>query len=105
MDDGFLYGTTPQTVYCRHSICSGYGGTVFRIGTDGAFATLHTFMYAPGEGYQPGPLAVGSGDLLYGLTVQGGSGGEGTAFAVAIDGTSHRSPPSTAPMATSPTAT
>jgi uncharacterized repeat protein (TIGR03803 family) len=88
VDDGNFYGTTPQTVYCRHSICSGYGGTVFRIGTDGAFATLHTFMYAPGEGYQPGPLTVGSGDLLYGLTVQGGGpGGEGTAYAIATDGT------------------
>jgi len=89
MDDGHFYGTTPQTVYCHGSICSGYGGTVFRIAADGTFATLHTFMYTPpAEGYQPGPLTDGGDGLLYGLTVQGGGpGGEGTAYAIATDGT------------------
>ena len=86
MDDGFLYGSTPQTVYCHGSLCSGYGGTVFRIAADGTFATLHTFKTAAG-GWQVGPLTAGPDGLLFGLTVQGGSLGEGTAFAIATDGT------------------
>lgn len=86
MDDGNFYGSTPQTVYCRRSICSGYGGTVFRIAADGTFATLHTFKNAAG-GWQVGPLTAGPGGLLFGLTVQGGPVGEGTAFAIATDGT------------------
>ncbi len=86
MDDGAFYGTTPQTAYCHGSLCSGYGGTVFRMAPDGTFATLYTFK-ASSAGWQPGPLVDGGGGLLFGLTVQGGSGSEGTAFAVATDGT------------------
>lgn len=86
MDDGFFYGSTPQTVYCRGNLCSGYGGTVFRIGGDGTFSTLHTFKVGA-EGWQVGPVTAGGDGLLYGLTVQGGATGEGTAFAMATDGT------------------
>ena len=86
MDDGRFYGTTPQTVFCHGSLCSGYGGTVFRVAADGTFATLHTFIGTAG-GWQPGPLARGGSGLLYGLTVQGGTGSEGTAYAIATDGT------------------
>ena len=84
--DGNFYGTTPQTAFCHGSSCSGRGGTVFRMKPDGTLITLHTFRNS-GTGWQPGPLADGLDGLYYGLTVQGGSSGEGIAFSIARNGT------------------
>jgi uncharacterized repeat protein (TIGR03803 family) len=83
--DGDFYGTTPQTSFCDGSICSGDGGTVFRMKSDGTLTTLHVFSDGV-AGWQPGPLAEGFAGQFYGLTVQGGSVGEGAAFSIAPDG-------------------
>lgn len=84
--DGNFYGTTPQTSFCNGSVCSGYGGTVFRMTPDGTLTTLYTFMDFP-VASQPGPLTDGLDGQFYGLTVQGGSFDEGTAFSIAPNGT------------------
>jgi uncharacterized repeat protein (TIGR03803 family) len=85
-----LYGTTS------------YGGTngdgsVFAINTDGTgFTNLYSFSaenlsnpldnYTNRDGAYPQCRLVLLGDTLYGTTTDGGSGGEGTVFAVNIDG-------------------
>jgi uncharacterized repeat protein (TIGR03803 family) len=83
-----LYGTTSQGG-------SSVVGTVFRVNTDGTgYTNLHNFMSLPysypistnDEGaYPAGRLAL-SGDTLYGTTPRGGTLGNGTVFAVRIDG-------------------
>ena len=83
--DGNFYGTTPQTTFCHGSVCSGFGGTVFRMKPDGTLTTLHTFRNSS-AGWQPNALVDGLDGLFYGLTEQGGSVGEGTAFSVARNG-------------------
>jgi uncharacterized repeat protein (TIGR03803 family) len=81
-----LYGTT------------GYGGTwgkgaVFAVNADGTgFTNIHSFAYLASsptntEGANPQASLVLSGNVLYGATVNGGSGGKGTLFAVNTDGT------------------
>lgn len=71
------------------------GGTVYRIDTDGSdYAPLHSFTLE--EGYNPGALVGGDDGYLYGVSTNGGdltcgTGGVlgcGTAFRVAVDGSS-----------------
>jgi uncharacterized repeat protein (TIGR03803 family) len=90
--DGFLYGTT---VFGGGAGCEGIGcGTMFRVATDGSgFAVLHTFLGGPGDGAHPAAtLLLATDGFLYGTTRAGGgaecgaSGGCGTLFRVAIDG-------------------
>ena len=85
-----LYGTT-----------SGGGssgeGTVFALNTDGTgFTTLYNFTSVSGsrstgltnsDGVGPNGSLILSGNTLYGTTRNGGSGGNGTVFAVNTDGT------------------
>ena len=97
-----FHGTTPQTAYCHGSICSGYGGTVFRMEPTARSRRCTRSRYARRDGSPP---AGRWRRIVVRPDRAGRSGGGGTAFAIAIDGTSHRSPPSTAPMAASPTAT
>jgi uncharacterized repeat protein (TIGR03803 family) len=84
-----LYGTT------RTGGSSGWG-TVFSVRTNGAgFTNLYKFTAAPGtpstnrDGALPhAPLTLSaSGNVLYGATTTGGTGGNGTLFAVNTDGT------------------
>jgi uncharacterized repeat protein (TIGR03803 family) len=93
--DGFLYGTT---VFGGGSGCEGIGcGTVFRVATDGSgFVVLHTFMGAPTDGANPsGALIQAMDGFLYGTTESGGgstcgaSGGCGTIFRMATDGSGY----------------
>jgi uncharacterized repeat protein (TIGR03803 family) len=72
--DGNLYGTT--TGGGAHS-----QGTVFQLGTNGDFATLHSFGATPGEGTSPVGLTAGSDGNLYGTTSTGGEA-LGTIFRV-----------------------
>ena len=61
------------------------GGTIFKVDTDStAFASLHDFSGASGDGFHPYSGLVLSGSILYGTTVGGGSGG--TVFAINTDG-------------------
>jgi uncharacterized repeat protein (TIGR03803 family) len=67
-------------------------GTVFAVNTDGTdFTNLHTFTSANyvitnSDGENPNGLIV-SGDTLYGTASSGGISGNGTVFAINIDGT------------------
>lgn len=82
MDDGNFYGTTTATWHCNGGVCSSSGGSVFRMSPDGTLTVLHTF-----ETESPGALTASRDGLLYGVTVNGGSTGAGTAYAIATDGT------------------
>jgi len=78
--NGALYGTT------NYGGPSGYG-TVFTLQPDGTgFATVHSFTYADGSYPQAGVIE-GDDGLLYGTTNYGGTGGGGTVYQVAKDGT------------------
>ena len=81
-----LYGTTPEGG-------SSSNGTVFAVNTDGTgFTNLHNFTATRGsigctgtnsDGAWPGALTL-SGNTLYGTTYYGGSGGNGTVFALSL---------------------
>ena len=63
------------------------GGLIFGLNADGTgFTPLHTFSGADGSGPY-GALAVGSDNLLYGTTENGGTSSWGTVFRVNLDGT------------------
>ncbi len=67
-------------------------GTVFAIYTDGTgFTVLHTFTayinYTNSDGADPAAGLISSGNTLYGTAGGGGSGGDGTVFALKNDGT------------------
>jgi uncharacterized repeat protein (TIGR03803 family) len=81
--DGKLYGTT--------QVCSGKGGTVFKITTAGKIQTLHVFC-TTGEpcpdGQKPlGGLTLASNGNFYGTTYYGGgAGNDGTVFQITSAG-------------------
>jgi uncharacterized repeat protein (TIGR03803 family) len=93
-----LYGTTSGGGIYFNGRGSGFG-TVFKVNTDGTgYTELHKFTptttnslgaYTNSEGAVPFPNGgvVLSDSTLYGTTSEGGSGGNGTVFAVNIDGT------------------
>jgi uncharacterized repeat protein (TIGR03803 family) len=88
-----LYGTT------KNGGTSG-NGTVFGLNTDGtAFTNLHTFAATSGgslpntvnlDGANPQSDLVLLGNTLYGTTPFGGTNGDGTVFAINMDGTGFR---------------
>jgi uncharacterized repeat protein (TIGR03803 family) len=67
-------------------------GTVFAVNADGTgFTVLHTFTaysnYTNSDGANPAGGLISSGNTLYGTASGGGSGGDGTVFALNINGT------------------
>jgi uncharacterized repeat protein (TIGR03803 family) len=72
-------------------------GTIFKVNTDGTgFTVLHSFTatsssypfaFTNSDGANPYAGLILSRDALYGTAARGGSGGQGTVFAVNIDGT------------------
>src|SRR6185436_19454667 len=77
--DRRLYGST--------SPASSGPGALFAINQDGTqFTVLHTFSLS--DGWNPGALIVGHGDVLYGITQFGGTfGGQGgVVFKMNTDG-------------------
>ena len=75
--DGFLYGVTRAGGNNGH-------GTVFRLSTSGALATLHHFNGTAGS--DPcGPLVFAAG-TFHGLCRSGGTAGLGTAFRITTAG-------------------
>jgi uncharacterized repeat protein (TIGR03803 family) len=75
-----LYGTASE------GGSAGYG-TVFSITTNGThFTTLYSFTNGT-DGADPVAGVILSGTTLYGTAILGGSNGNGTVFAVNIDGT------------------
>jgi uncharacterized repeat protein (TIGR03803 family) len=66
------------------------GGTVFAVNFDGTgFRSLYNFTGGTDGAFPQGGLAL-SGQTLYGTTTQSGNGGNGTVFAVKIDGSGFR---------------
>jgi uncharacterized repeat protein (TIGR03803 family) len=89
-NDGNLYGTTLLGG-------SGYGGTVFRITTDGTLTTLYAFLSGSLGGTNgdlpKSGLVQGSDGNLYGTTQDGGTNfdgtlayGDGTVFKITTNG-------------------
>ena len=62
-------------------------GTIFRINLDGSdFTLVHSFTGGVSDGQWPGGSLIGSGGVLYGMTLAGGASGYGTIFKVNPDG-------------------
>src|SRR5262249_47150226 len=76
--DGKFYGTTAQPGMV--------GGTVFRIGPDGDFTSLHSFTGSDGDSPEA-PLIQGSDGELYGTTLFGGANLAGSIFRIGFSGT------------------
>ena len=75
--DGYLYGTT--SLGGTNGLPNGYG-TVYRVSTNGALATLVHFDGTKGAS-PSGPLILGADGNYYGTTSYGGTnGGKGTVF-------------------------
>lgn len=80
LDGGVLYGMTPRGG-------ASDAGTVFRIGADGSgFATLHSFSGTASDGANPYGSLTLAGDVLYGMTSDGGPSGDGTVFRIGTGG-------------------
>ena len=77
--DGALYGTAAS------GVANGGWGTVFRVTTNGALTSLHSFNYQDGAA-PAGGLVEGTDGNLYGTTSQGGVGGQGTVFQITKSG-------------------
>ena len=58
-------------------------GTIFRIGLDGSFTTLHVFNGRDGANAE-GALIQGADGALYGTTSGGGKNGDGLIFRLVI---------------------
>jgi uncharacterized repeat protein (TIGR03803 family) len=79
LSGNILYGTAPYGG-------SAGNGTVFAVNTDGTgFTNLHSFVNAS-DGVVPWAGLILAGNTLYGTTLNGGSLGKGTVFAVNTDG-------------------
>ena len=63
-------------------------GTIFKINTDGTgFILLHSFSPSPSDGWAPIGAVIVSDSVLFGMTQQGGSRGNGMIFKMNTDGT------------------
>ena len=64
-------------------------GTIFKVNTDGsAYSVIHSFTGTAVDGQLPGYSALtASGTTLYGMTIGGGSAGQGVVFRMNDDGT------------------
>ena len=79
--DGYFYGTTYQ------GGTGGGNGTVFRIATNGALTSLHSFTGGNDGAFPDAVLALGSDGNLYGTTSGGGTNyGSGTIFRMTTAG-------------------
>jgi uncharacterized repeat protein (TIGR03803 family) len=84
-NDGNFYGTTSDGFFISYGIDYSYGGTVFKMTTNGTLTTLDYFAV---ESYPvPSALTLGRDGNFYGTTIQGGSYFYGTVFKVTTNGT------------------
>jgi uncharacterized repeat protein (TIGR03803 family) len=68
---------------------SGGHGTVFSVDTSGSpFTVLHSFS-GGSDGAEPSADLILSNNMIYGTTVNGGTGGNGTIFAVSTSGSTY----------------
>ncbi|MBI5774413.1 MAG: choice-of-anchor D domain-containing protein [Verrucomicrobia bacterium] len=78
--DGNFYGMANQG--------GNYGnGTAFKVTPGGTITTLASFNYYSTGGYPVGSLVLGADGDFYGMTADGGSSGQGTAFKMTPGGT------------------
>ena len=78
---GYFYGTTPGSSYYG----PGYG-SVFKISTNGALTSLHSFT-GGNDGKNPeAGLVQGTNDNFYGTTENGGTDGYGAVFKISATG-------------------
>jgi uncharacterized repeat protein (TIGR03803 family) len=82
--DGNLYGTTTD---CGAGF-GPWGGTIFRISKQGEFTTLYNFCSLQNctDGGYPNKLIQASDGNLYGVTLYGGPGNNGTIFRITTGG-------------------
>ena len=78
--DSNLYGTADAGG-------SNFSGTVFKIGTNGAFTSLYSFTGGDDGSSPHGGLTLGSNGAFYGTTQFGGTSNAGAIFKFTIDGT------------------
>jgi len=86
-----LYGVTPHggpnVSQTGIPISISSAGTIFKINTDGtSYSLLKSFSSDGTDGLKPTGSLVLSGQTLYGITEDGGSGGGGTVFKINSDG-------------------
>jgi uncharacterized repeat protein (TIGR03803 family) len=80
---GTLYGMT-------YSGGASNNGTIFKINPDGSgHALLHSFAGGAGDGNGPQGSLIESGGVLYGMTLGGGAGNNGTIFKINPDGSGY----------------
>ncbi len=88
--DGNLYGTTKYGGSTGNSNLLSGDGVVFKITTSGTVTILHSFgdgsVANDGVASSAG-LVQGADGFLYGVTIEGGSANEGTAFKISTTGT------------------
>ena len=77
---GFLFGTTANGG-------AGGVGSVFRVSTNGAFATVYSFTGGNDGAAPVGELTLGSDGIFYGVTTNKGAHGYGTVFKLTPGGT------------------
>jgi uncharacterized repeat protein (TIGR03803 family) len=83
--NGMLYGAT------QSGGTSNLGALFMLNADDSGYAVLRNFTGVAGEGIKPGGGLIQGGDgLLYGTASQGGAGGQGTVFALNLDGNGFR---------------
>jgi len=84
--DGYFYGTTPYGGTTNENTYTPSGfGTVFKISTNGAFNTLHSFDGIDGAN-SSAALVQGSDGYFYGTTLIGGTNDYGTVFKISPSG-------------------
>jgi uncharacterized repeat protein (TIGR03803 family) len=85
--DGNLYGTTEAGG--STTACNGVGcGIVFQIAPDGSETVLYDFTGGDDGAHPAGGVLRDKRGNLYGTTLAGGSGGQGTAFKLSAKGLS-----------------
>jgi uncharacterized repeat protein (TIGR03803 family) len=85
--DGDLYGTTDKGGTSYSTSQSGGFGTVYKITTNGAFASLHSFSNGVDGGPHISELVQGTDGNLYGTTQYGGANSYGSIFSITTNGT------------------
>ncbi len=83
LSDGSLYGVTEEFPQINNVY---QGGSIYRIGPDDAFSTVHVLSTAEGSDFQSAPVQASDGNL-YGTTSDGGPTNNGTVYRYAFDGT------------------
>jgi uncharacterized repeat protein (TIGR03803 family) len=87
--NGDLWGTTELGGTSNALCLSGGCGTIFKITPTGTLTTVYSFCpvaSACPDGYAPGALVRAASGSLYGITLYGGSYGQGTIFKITSKG-------------------